>query len=112
MERLNITQYYQTYASSIDKPQHMLERFASDITIKKANKRLYQIERSLTRPQRDALHYLYWARDKEHVCDMLLEIIDVEKYTEEADKIFTLSKYQMCIAIAILDTNNILSAAV
>ena len=112
MKRLNITQYYKVYASSIDKQQHILEMFATDITKKKANKRLYQIEKFLSTSQRDALHNLHWVRDKEHVCDMLLEIIDVEPYTEEAEKIYTLTKYQMCIAIAILDTNNIESAAI
>lgn len=98
---------YKTFGSSINKPQHILSMLSDDITKKKSNKRLFQIEKYLSKSQRDGLHNLHWANHKDHVCDMLVELIDVDYYSEEYWKLYnSLSKYQMCIAIAIIDTSN------
>ena len=90
-----INTLYKTFGSSLNKPPHIKTILTNDITKKKSNKRLFQIEKYLSKSQRDGLHYLHWENDKETVCDMLVE------------KIYnSLTKYQMCIAIAIINTSN------
>tara|TARA_B100001094_G_C17911616_1_gene661487 strand:- start:82 stop:429 length:348 start_codon:yes stop_codon:yes gene_type:complete len=102
-----INTLYNTYGSSINKPQHIKSMLANDITKKKSNNRLFKIEKYLSKSQRDGLHNLHWANDKGTVCDMLVELIDVEHWSEEYWKLYnSLSKYQMCIAIAIIDTSH------
>ena len=102
-----INTLYKTFGSSLNKPPHIKTILTNDITKKKSNKRLFQIEKYLSKSQRDGLHYLHWENDKETVCDMLVELIDVEHWSEEYEKIYnSLTKYQMCIAIAIINTSN------
>ena len=107
MKKLNITHYYQIYASNLDKSPNIIEKFTNDILKKKSCNRLFQIEKFLSKNQRDGLHFMHWSMSKEEVCDWLVEIIGVEHWSEEYEKIYnSLTKYQMCIACAILKTNH------